>query len=796
MVRSILVTASLLTVLWFCPSSARAADQSTASHDAAVAIQRGDFQGAERILRAEVGSHPDDAWALSLLGVALDNQKKLPEAEEFHQRAVVLSPRSAEILNNYGTHQWTAGEFDKAETSFASALAAAPGYFNVLFNLGVMATYAGHYDRAREVLESALLQQPNNVDVLYGLACVLEATRQWEPAVMRLAQAAKLDPRRADVQKLLAVTTAELGALEDASSAWDRYLALTPDDDAARRERGYTAAKMGKIEQASAELEWYLSRHGDDPVGHYEYAQARRAVDIVQAMQHLDQALTLDENYIPARAARGSLYYQEGKPESAVSDLEFVASKQPGDASNLDRLGQTYAALDRPADAVRVLRKAAELAPDNSATVLHFARALADAGQADESKVVMERFKQLGAEQKKIVPAGLVDYLSLTPEQRNADYRARAEKAVREHPEDPEAELVYLKLLITNGSAEQVAAAARRIAALKPAADVLADAGHALLAANRYALARDLLQLAAAGPHAGDVDLNLAVATSHAAGAKAGLDLLDRIAEPGRSGDYYIARAQMLDASGRPAESDSAIEQALRAAPERPDLYRQAVAILVKQGKSSEALRSIEEGSRVLPGDREVLLLKATTLEFAHRSDDSGKLLGEIQNRWPEWSSVWVAKGIILAAHQRYEEAGQALEAAVSLGARNSETYFFLADCTLRAGKKDAAEAMIREALKLSQDDPWIQALAGRIALERGEAQIAVERLRAAVRLRPGFVQAHRDLARAYAALGSKQDGAAELEKVKTMPALATGDEPPYWSRLFQGSLLEGKPPQ
>ena len=795
--RSVLHPASLIAALLLCTSAGRAAGQDAAVQSAAAAMARGDFQSAEKTLRAELEAHPGDSWAQSLLGVALDNQKRLPEAEEFHRRAVAASPRSAEILNNYGTHQWTAGQFDKAETSFAAALAAAPSYFNVLFNLGVMATYTGHYERAHEVLESALRQQPQNVDVLYRLAFVEEATRQWEPAVTRLAQAQKLDPRRADVQKLLAVTTTELGALDDASAAWDRYLKLEPNDDVARRERAYTAARMGKLEQAIAELDWYLSRHPDDPVGHYELAQAERTVDMVQALAQLDQALALKSDYMAARAARGSLYYQEGKPESALADLELVASQPPDDAANLDRLGQTYQALDRPADAVRVLRRAAALTPENSATVLHFARALADGGQTEESKVVMDRFRQLGPEQKKNVPAGLVEYLSLTSGQRHADYRARVEKAIHDHPEDPAAQVDYLKLMIEDGHADQVATAARRIAALKPAAAVLADAGHALLASNHYALARDLLQQAAsAGPRAGDVELNLAIATFHATGAKAGLDLMDRLPESERNGDYSLARAQMLDASGKLEEAASAIDQALHAAPERPDLYRQAVALLAKRGRASEALRVIEEGARILPEDREILLLKATTLEFASRPDDAGSLLSEVQNRWPEWPSVWLAHGIVLAAHQHYEEARQALETAVALGARSPETYYFLADCALRVGRKDNAETLIKQALKLSPEDPWIQALAGRIAMERGEYQLAMERERAAIRQRPRFVEAHNSLARAYAALGRKQEAGAELEMVKTMQKASSNDEPPYLGRLFQGSLLETTPPR
>jgi Flp pilus assembly protein TadD len=48
-------------------------------------------------------------------------------------------------------------------------------------------------------------------------------------------------------------------------------------------------------------------------------------------------------------------------------------------------------------------------------------------------------------------------------------------------------------------------------------------------------------------------------------------------------------------------------------------------------------------------------------------------LLNEVQNRRPEWFAVWVARGMILAAHQRSSEARQALETAVALGARSPE---------------------------------------------------------------------------------------------------------------------------
>ena len=570
---------SLLAVLLFCLSAGRAADGGATLRDAVAALERGDFPSAEQKLRAELVAHPSDATALSLLGVALDNQKKFREAAEAHRRAIANAPRSAGILHNYGNHLGmtgddegarkvylqvvaldpanhdanlqlarlalkrksgpealgylkrlpanrqeapnvavlrvealylagnhadadalvarltpaaqgdpglssslglalaNAGKFDEAEAFQARALAAAPADFDVLYSLGVTASRAGHYQRARDVLETALRQQPQNVDVLYSLAYVIDALKQPEEAVRLLAQAARLAPQRADIQKALAIITTGLGANEDALAAWNRYLKLEPNDEFARRERGYSAVRLGQFEQGIADLQWFLARHPDDAVGYFQLGRAESEVDPAQAIVHLDKALALKPDFAPARSARGSLYYRMGKPEAAVTDFESAAALLPDDAIILDRLGQTYLALDRPADAVRVLRKAAELAPEDSKTLFHFGRALADVGQSAESKVVMDRFQQLGSNTKKLVPGGLVDYLSLTPDERRADYRARVESAVLKDPSDAAAQARYLKLSLEDGNSDQAAAAARQIAGLKPGPAVLAEAG-------------------------------------------------------------------------------------------------------------------------------------------------------------------------------------------------------------------------------------------------------------------------------------------------------------------------------
>ena len=770
---------------WFLPVLVAAAiglsaDESPAIREALAALQRGDFAAAEQVLRPEVNARPQDSGALTLLGVALDSQKKYKEAEEMHRRAVAGAPNSPDVLNNYANHllgtgdaagarklylrvvaldpahrnanvqlirlalknkegaealgyfghlpaagqdapnlaplhiaalylvgstqaadnlaeRWLgatrsdlaasfsfglaladAGQYPKAETFFTQALALAPADFNVLFNLGVVAWHTGNYQRAREVLEAAQRQQPQNVDVLYDLAAVDQAAGQAETAVALLAQAARLAPDRSDIQKLLAIATGDLGALADSAAAWDRYLKLEPNDDVARRERGFTAFQMGRFEEGVAELQRFVARHPQDAVGHFELGAAENKDNPAQALQEFDRAIALKADFPAAHSARGSLYYQMGKPEQALSDLEAAAAQRPADAVSLDRLGQTYLALDRAADAVRVLRRAAALAPDDSKTQLHLARALADAGESAESKAAMDRFRQLGPVVNKAVPGGLVDYLSLTPEQRRADYRARVEKMVREHPADSAALVTYLRLLLEAGENPRAAEVARQIGALKPPATVLAEAGRALLEMRQYEAARPLLEKASSLAPSPELQLDLAIAAFHGSGPAAGLNLLDRIPQAARGGEYYLARADMLYESHQATEASPALEQALRAAPGQASVYLRAGVLLLLHGLTSDALRVSAEALKALPQDRHILLLRAVALELSGSTADAGLLLAQIQNRWPEWPDGWVAHGAILGIHGDRRQARAALVTAVALGAGTADIKAYL----------------------------------------------------------------------------------------------------------------------
>jgi len=141
--------------------------------------------------------------------------------------------------------------------------------------------------------------------------------------------------------------------------------------------------------------------------------------------------------------------------------------------------------------------------------------------------------------------------------------------------------------------------------------------------------------------------------------------------------------------------------------------------VLLRRNKQdAEAAALLAKAEEAMPQEPQFPVLRATLLEFADHTDDALQLVETVQRRWPELSAAWVARGLIEAAHGRHKEAREALQTAVSLGARSPEVLAHLANSILLAAGAGAGDAasVIQRAVRLAPGDPWIANLAARIA--------------------------------------------------------------------------------
>ena len=564
------------------------------------------------------------------------------------------------------------GRYEEAEPLFSRAFEAEPGNFEALYFLGLAASHAGHSERARTLLAQARERQPENVDVLYDLAAVDMALDDKDDALELLARASQLAPRRTDVLETLALTSAGLGYFADAARVWGKYLQILPNDETARREKAFVETATGENPQAGlAELGAYVRKHPGDASGHYELGTAETPKQPDQALRELNRALSLKPDLIGAHIARGLLLYRQAKPEEALADFAFAARREPKNSVILDRLGETYLVLDRAAEALPVLRRAADLAPTNSTVLLHLGRALSKLGQNEEARTVFARCRQLGPNRSESPhPTGLIEFLGLSPDEQRARYRAGVAHTVQTNPGNAEAQALYVGVLLDEGKIDEATAAAHRLAALRPAASVLTDAMGALRKAGQYATAKQLFDEGGSGRTASpDLLLELALADAHVQNAAAGLEDLERVPVPERKGDYYLARAQMLESLGRWEEAESAIKQTVRAGPAHPELYRTAALLLIQDRRLPAALELLDGGLQVAPNDPELLLMKALMFEMSGNRAGSDAEFRRIETLSPEWYKVWLAHALVYQSRQQYERAASMRQAALALGA-------------------------------------------------------------------------------------------------------------------------------
>jgi tetratricopeptide (TPR) repeat protein len=729
-------------------------------------------RGREALLHLEQLSKGEQATPAILLlrAQALALAGKPSAAESLLLDALKQSGADPRIAFSAGMILADWKRYASAEEAFSKALGSDPTDLDVLYNLGLAALGAKDFHRAADAFQVALKQRPDDPDCLYNLGRVYDGQGRPDLAIAPIERAERLAPQRPEILLLLASLTEKLGFYGDAATAYDRYLKLRPHDDLAWREHGFALARMSRTDAALADLRAYVQRKPRDVRGLYELGVVETIHDRTKSLAHFDRALAIDPSFWAARYARAVLYYEAGRYPEALEDLKLVLKHQPNDLGALDTLGETYLQLLRPREAVEALGHAAGLAPKDPLILMHYSRALMRDNQPDEAQTVLHEFQNLAAEAHPARPySGLFTFLGLPPAQQHAQYLANLQARLHMNPEDATLKVRIAQEELAEGKRDDSLEMFHQVLAEVSDANLLEDCAQALLDDGQYESARGFLEkVLAAKPSRSVARLDLAIALFHTAGPAAGLTELSRIPPDQQKGDFFLLRAQLLDALGKPEEAAAALNRGFEASPTRADLYFQAALFLVKHGQARQMVDMLGRADRIVPDDPKLMLTRAIGFEMLREHEQALALLSQLESRSPTWYLPYEIQGIILTIRIRPVEAKPVLQTAIALGADDAEAYFYLASAIINANTEDvgAAQEAIDKALALDPRDPFTQSLAGRIAYLEKDYPSALQHLNAALAIWPDMVEAHQTLGATYRALGEKDKSVEELKAV------------------------------
>ena len=774
-------------------------DRNANSHLAQIAVDQ--KKGAEALHyldRLPREDQTDPIFQL-LRAQALELAGQASSAEALLVDVLSRSAKDPRVAYNVGMLFAGWKNYARAEEAFSAALETAPGEFEVLYNLGLAALAVHDYDRSAQAFQAALDEHPADVDCLMGLARVKDELNRDGQAAGLLFQAQRAAPDRADLLEFLGGVLAKLGFYREAAAVYDHCLQAHPGDDEARRERGYALARTGQLAEAFQDLNWYVQRHPRDPIGIFELGVVESIQQPDQSLKHFDRALELDPQMAPARLARGILLRQEGKLAPALRDLKLVQKQQPENFHAWEELGEAWLAAGRTSDALPAFEKAAALAPQNTEVLWRYGRALMRAGQKAAAQEVFSKVKSLGQTSAK-VPAASSDILSLDPARRTSASVAALRDLAAANPTHWQLRFRLGEELLAEGKVPEALEAFQQIKGSTSGGIASAECGRALLDAGQYHAAREFLESAVEAEPSNTLRrVDLALAVFHEAGPESALSVLDKTPAPARQGDYYLLRAQLLDALRRPQEAAEALHRGIQSSPTRPDLYFQAALFMAAHGQVQQMLDFLLKADQVVPNDPQLELTRAIGHALLHQDDQAAEVLTKMESRWPEWYLPYLVHGVLLAYRVRGAEAKPLLETAIALGAHKAMAYYHLAFAiiTSEPGNVVEAQAAIRQALALNPRDPYIQSLAGRIAYLAKDYPAALEHLHAALEIWPDMVEAHSRLSATYRAMGEEDKSLAELKEVARIKQLQPGIQtPPFPTDELLFTVDEPSSPQ
>ncbi|MFO1330432.1 MAG: XrtA/PEP-CTERM system TPR-repeat protein PrsT [Rubrivivax sp.] len=326
-------------------------------------LASGDTAGALTAAQEAQAARSDDLGALAVLGVAQLAAKEGQNAIVTFRKLTSAQPRQPMHHLRLADAYLLVKDGEAARESIRQALKINAQFLPALRAQGLMAVMDKRPDEAVAVARSVQKRLPND-----PAGYVLEA--ELESAAQRWTGAA---------------------------AAYGQALQKAPSSTIAIRQH-QVLLKAGKAADAERLAADWLKRHADDTTFLYHLGDvASAAQDWVSAEARYRAVLKLQPRHAGAVNNVAWLMAKQGKP-GAVAMAEQAAELLPERAPVLDTLALALEAEQQLPRAVKVQRRATELAPKDADLRLRLAQLLIRNGDKADARTELEALSRLGAQ--------------------------------------------------------------------------------------------------------------------------------------------------------------------------------------------------------------------------------------------------------------------------------------------------------------------------------------------------------------------------------------------------------------
>ncbi|MDX2230178.1 MAG: tetratricopeptide repeat-containing glycosyltransferase family protein [Leptolyngbyaceae cyanobacterium bins.349] len=220
--------------------------------------QAGRLPQAEQLYRQILQQHPQNADALSLLGVIACQQQQLERGIALYQQALAIRPDHRQARENLSLALWKQGKrlMDEAIANLnrLSHFGVDPASNHVM--LGMLYQEQEWFEQALIHYQQALATDPSNPDTLNRVGTVLQAQNKPNFAVHFFRRAIALQPTHVDALINLAKALLDQGDVKGGLTFINQALTINPQHPVARYNRALMLLVQGKFAEGFPEYEW------------------------------------------------------------------------------------------------------------------------------------------------------------------------------------------------------------------------------------------------------------------------------------------------------------------------------------------------------------------------------------------------------------------------------------------------------------------------------------------------------------------------------------------------------------
>ncbi len=303
------------------------------------------------------------------LGAALLENELTAEAILELTAALNAEPSNVETILRLGKAHIAANNIPMAGRVLEGAVARGIDNAAIYALLASVYEKSGHMEHAIPAMRLAIQKDPQSEQYRFSYGMLLISALAPDAAVIRLKEALELFPNSSHLWLAMGIAHFKGGRNDEAAKSLTRSIELDSKYAPAYVYLGMTYVETGQYKTAVQAYEHALAINEKLGIVNFLIADVmlkQTDADNVVVETNLMKAVKSDPKFAPARLSLGKLYLRTSRLAEAATEFENVIALDPNLAEAYYQLGLTYRRLKR----------------------------------SDESRVLLEKFKQLTESQK------------------------------------------------------------------------------------------------------------------------------------------------------------------------------------------------------------------------------------------------------------------------------------------------------------------------------------------------------------------------------------------------------------